>query len=364
MATVDFKKISKAYDNKKLVIDNLSFTVDNNDFVVLIGASGCGKTTILNIIAGLESITSGELYIDNILSNNIEPKDRDVAMVFQNYALYPHMTVFENLSFALKNKKYNKEEINKRVLYVAEKLMIDKLLNRKPSQLSGGQKQRVAIGRAIVRNPKIFLMDEPLSNLDVSLRNQLREELKQLHKDLNATIIYVTHDQIEALTLATKIIILEDGYIQQIGSPIEVFERPQNEFVAQFLGTPKMNIISNLKVNNKDNKKYINIFGQEIELPNTMDEPKFIDIGIRAEDLVVCNKNRKKGSVVNVKYSELVGSKYIVHGEMEHLNNIYQIIFKVPSSKYTEIPLQMIISPTIEKLHFFNGETKERLKYE
>jgi multiple sugar transport system ATP-binding protein len=329
LALVNLKNICKTYDNKKLVIDNLSFTVDNNDFFVLIGASGSGKTTILNLIAGLEDINSGEIYINDVLSNNIEPKDRDIAMVFQNYALYPHMTVFENLAFALRNKKENKKEIKNRVVEIAEKLRIDKLLDRKPAQLSGGQKQRVAIGRAIVRNPKIFLMDEPLSNLDVVLRNQLRKELKQLHKDFNATIIYVTHDQIEALSLATKIMVLKDGHIEQIGTPIEIFENPQNQFVAQFLGTPKMNIINNLNINYKNNKKFINIFNQEIELPNIISKPQTINLGIRPENFIVCNKKSDIGTRVSIKYAELIGSEYIIYSKMEYKNNIYQIVFNI-----------------------------------
>ena len=243
MARVELKGISKVYEGNIQAVDNADIIIEDKEFVVLVGPSGCGKSTTLRMIAGLEEITEGELYIDGELMNDIPPKDRNIAMVFQNYALYPHMTVYDNMAFGLKIKKINKKEIEERVREAAKILDIEKLLSRKPKALSGGQRQRVAVGRAIVRNPKVFLFDEPLSNLDAKLRVQMRAELSDLHLRLNATIIYVTHDQVEAMTMANKIVVLKDGKIQQIGAPLFLYNNPANKFVASFIGSPPMNFL-------------------------------------------------------------------------------------------------------------------------
>jgi multiple sugar transport system ATP-binding protein len=243
MAKVELKGISKVYDGNVLAVDNANIVVEDKEFVVLVGPSGCGKSTTLRMVAGLEDITEGELYIDGELMNDIAPKDRNIAMVFQIYALYPHMTVYENMAFALKIKTVNKADIERRVHEAARILDIEKFLERKPKQLSGGQRQRVAVGRAIVRNPKVFLFDEPLSNLDAKLRVQMRAELSDLHLRLNATMIYVTHDQVEAMTMADKIVVMKDGKIQQIGSPLHLYNHPVNKFVAGFIGSPPMNFL-------------------------------------------------------------------------------------------------------------------------
>ena len=243
MVAVELIGVSKSYDKGRFAVKDVNLKIDDHDFVVLVGPSGCGKTTLLNLIAGLVDITSGDLLIDGVLTNDVKPKDRNIAMVFQNYALYPHMSVYDNLAFPLKNRKYPKAIIKEKVETAAKKLVIDDILFKKPGQLSGGQKQRVAIGRAIVRDPALFLMDEPLSNLDTALRNQLRLELIELHCSMNATIIYVTHDQIEALTLATKIVVMSEGKIQQIGSPSEIFNNPINEFVARFIGSDRKSVV-------------------------------------------------------------------------------------------------------------------------
>jgi len=227
MSKVILKNVSKAYDKKK-VIDNVDLTIEDKEFVVLVGASGCGKSTILRMIAGLEDITGGEIYIGDKKVNDIQPKDRDIAFVFQSYALYPHMTVRENIAFGLKMRKYSKETIEKKVLEAAEILDLGEYLDRRPKQLSGGQRQRVALGRAIVRNPKVFLMDEPLSNLDAKLRVQMRSEIKKLHEKLQTTFIYVTHDQTEALTMGNRIVVLEKGIIQQVAPPEEIYDNPTN----------------------------------------------------------------------------------------------------------------------------------------
>ena len=247
MAKVELKKIGKVYEGNVRAVDDANITVNDKEFVIFVGPSGCGKSTTLRMIAGLEDITEGELYIDNKLVNDVPPKDRDIAMVFQNYALYPHMTVYENMAFGLKIRKLPKDEIEKRVKEAARILDIEKLLDRRPKQLSGGQRQRVAVGRAIVRNPKVFLFDEPLSNLDAKLRVQMRAELIDLHYRLDATMIYVTHDQVEAMTMGDKIVVMRDGKIQQIGSPLYLYNQPINKFVAGFLGTPPMNFM-NVKV--------------------------------------------------------------------------------------------------------------------
>ena len=229
-----------------VAVQDFSMEIKDREFVVLVGPSGCGKSTTLRMIAGLEDITSGELYIEDELVNEKEPKDRDIAMVFQNYALYPHMTVYDNMAFALKKRIKSKEEIRDKVYKASEILGITEYLNRKPKNLSGGQRQRVAIGRAIVRNPKVMLMDEPLSNLDAKLRNQMRSELIRLRKEINTTFVYVTHDQTEAMTLGDRIVVMKDGWVQQIGTPEEVFDEPENVFVATFIGTPQMNLFDGI----------------------------------------------------------------------------------------------------------------------
>ena len=236
MATVSLRNINKVYDNKVQAVFDFNLDVEDQEFIVFVGPSGCGKSTTLRMIAGLEEITSGELVIDGQRMNDVAPKDRDIAMVFQSYALYPHMTVYENMAFGLKLRKMPKEEIDKRVLEAAKILEIEEYLKRKPKALSGGQRQRVALGRAIVRNAKVFLMDEPLSNLDAKLRVQMRSEIIKLHEKIGATTIYVTHDQTEAMTMASRIVVMKDGYIQQIGSPKEIYNHPVNMFVARFVG--------------------------------------------------------------------------------------------------------------------------------
>lgn len=288
MSDVILKGVSKIYDKKK-VIDNIDLTINDKEFVVLVGASGCGKSTILRMIAGLEDITSGEILIGDKKVNNIAPKDRDIAFVFQSYALYPHMTVRENIAFGLKMRKVDKETIDKKVTEAAEILDLTEYLDRKPKQLSGGQRQRVALGRAIVRNPKVFLMDEPLSNLDAKLRVQMRAEIKKLHEKLQTTFIYVTHDQTEALTMGDRIVVLDKGIIQQVDSPEEIYNNPQNMFVAGFVGSPQMNFIEGENISSE--------FAGEI-------------VGVRPEKMI-CNGNIKLS--VNVDMTELLGSEKIAY---------------------------------------------------
>ena len=247
MSSVVLKNLVKSYDGKKNIIDNINLEIKDKEFIVLVGSSGCGKSTILRLISGLEEVTSGEILIDDKVVNNTHPKDRDIAFVFQSYALYPHMSVYENIAFGLKMRKYPKNEIDVKVREVAKALNLEDLLERKPRQLSGGQRQRIALGRAIVRNPKVFLMDEPLSNLDANLRVQMRSEIKRLHQKLKTTFIYVTHDQTEALTMGDRIVVLDKGKIQQADTPEEIYNNPKNNFVAGFIG--QMNFI-NVNVNN------------------------------------------------------------------------------------------------------------------
>ena len=243
MASLSLKNIHKAYDNGFVAVRDFNLEIEDKEFIIFVGPSGCGKSTTLRMIAGLEDITSGELWIGDRLVNDVEPKDRDIAMVFQNYALYPHMSVYDNIAFSLKIKKVPKEEIDRLVHEAAQILDIEHLLDRKPKALSGGQRQRVAMGRAIVRSPKVFLMDEPLSNLDAKLRVQMRLEISKLHQRLQTTIIYVTHDQTEAMTLGTRIVVMKDGVIQQVDSPETLYNQPNNIFVAGFIGSPQMNFI-------------------------------------------------------------------------------------------------------------------------
>ena len=264
MSKVVLKNLVKSYDGKNNVIDGINLEIQDKEFIVLVGSSGCGKSTILRLISGLEDITSGEVYIDDKLVNNSHPKDRDIAFVFQSYALYPHMSVYENMAFGLKMRKFSKNIIDEKVRAAAKALNLEELLDRKPKQLSGGQRQRVALGRAIVRNPKVFLMDEPLSNLDANLRVQMRAEIKRLHQQLKTTFIYVTHDQTEALTMGDRIVVLDKGKIQQAVSPEEIYNNPRNQFVAGFIG--QMNFIDidiipevTTIIDPSDGKKYLDV---------------------------------------------------------------------------------------------------------
>ena len=268
MATIELKNIEKSFGNNK-VINNFNIKINDGEFIVLVGPSGCGKSTLLRMISGLESVDKGEIHLDNKIINNLIPSKRGIAMVFQSYALYPHMNVYENMSFGLKTEKLEKNEIDKKVKDAAKTLQIEDLLERKPRQLSGGQRQRVAIGRAITRNPKLFLFDEPLSNLDAALRSEMRVEISKLHKQLNTNMIYVTHDQIEAMTLADKIVILNNGNVEQVGTPDEIYNNPSNIFVAEFIGMPKMNILKNginsvLKELNLETDVYLGIRPEHI----------------------------------------------------------------------------------------------------
>ncbi|MCD6104583.1 MAG: sn-glycerol-3-phosphate ABC transporter ATP-binding protein UgpC [Thermosipho sp. (in: Bacteria)] len=322
MAKVELERVWKIYEGKVEAVKDATFTIEDKEFVVLLGPSGCGKTTTLRMIAGLEEITRGTLKIDGKVMNDVEPKDRDIAMVFQNYALYPHMTVYDNMAFGLKLRKFPKDEIDRRVKEAAKILGIEELLDRKPRQLSGGQRQRVAVGRAIVRDPKVFLFDEPLSNLDAKLRVQMRSELKKLHHRLEATIVYVTHDQIEAMTMANKIIVMKSGVIQQIGTPHEIYNKPANTFVAGFIGSPAMNFVDSKII--QDNGLWIKSSGLKLKIPKQFEEQleEYVDknviFGIRPENIydkmfAMAPVEGENTAAVMVDVVEPLGSETILH---------------------------------------------------
>jgi multiple sugar transport system ATP-binding protein len=286
MASVNFKNIQKTYGGKVKVIHGINFDIADGEFVVLVGPSGCGKSTLLRMLAGLEEITGGEISIDGKVVNDLESKDRDIAMVFQSYALYPHMTVRENMGFSLRLRKADKSTTDERVANAARILNLDPLLDRYPRELSGGQRQRVAMGRAIVRDPKVFLFDEPLSNLDAKLRVAMRAEIKALHQRLKTTTVYVTHDQIEAMTMADRIVVMHDGIVEQIGTPLELFDRPGNLFVAQFIGSPSMNVLRGTV-----RGRHVEALGARWPLPSGVGrEGQSVDYGIRPTDLVLANE--------------------------------------------------------------------------
>ena len=304
-------------DKGVVAVQEFNLDIKDKEFIVLVGPSGCGKSTTLRMIAGLEEISEGELYIDGKLMNDVAPKDRDIAMVFQNYALYPHMTVYENMAFSLKLKKYPKAEIDRIVRESAEILDITEYLDRKPKALSGGQRQRVAIGRAIVRHPKVFLMDEPLSNLDAKLRNQMRAELIKLREKIDTTFIYVTHDQVEAMTLGDRIVIMRDGFIQQIGTPQEDFNHPANLFVASFIGTPQMNFFENCRLSCTQGRYTVNVLGYTVELSDEQNAElkktgvgdRFVTVGVRPVHMNIGSD----GIAAEVDVSELMGSEMHLH---------------------------------------------------
>lgn len=335
MATIKFRDVTKSFDNGKVtVIPGLSLDIKDKEFVVLVGPSGCGKSTTLRMIAGLEGVSSGELFIDNKLVNDVPPKDRDIAMVFQSYALYPHMTVYKNMAFALKLKKMPKEEIDKKVMWAAKILDIEPYLDRKPRALSGGQRQRVALGRAMVRNPKVFLLDEPLSNLDAKLRTEMRSQITMLHKKLQTTFVYVTHDQTEAMTMADRIVVMDKGVIQQYDTPQKLYNEPANMFVAGFIGSPQMNFI-NAAVT-KDGKNFkITFSDHELAVPKEKKQAleeyigREIILGVRPEHILSDNApNGEKGKCVldvTADIAEMTGSEtnvYFSLGDKTHIARI------------------------------------------
>ena len=350
MSKIIIKNLRKSFGNNK-VINNFNVNIEDGEFIVLVGPSGCGKSTLLRMFLGLESINQGEIFLDEKLINNLLPSKREIAMVFQSYALYPHMNVFENMSFGLKMEKISKNEINEKVNHAANTLQIEDLLNRKPKQLSGGQRQRVAIGRAITRNPKVFLFDEPLSNLDAALRSEMRVEISKLHKKLKTNIIYVTHDQIEAMTLADRIVVLNKGIIEQFGTPNEIYTDPNNIFVAEFIGSPKMNIV---KINKEQiiNSNTIELFKNKITFEN-LDFKDEIYLGIRPEDISIKDDCEIQLDV-KVDLIENLGFEKIIYAKLSD----NQIIIK-SSEDTNNQPLKISFSK--DKILFFD-KNKNRIR--
>jgi multiple sugar transport system ATP-binding protein len=363
MATVEMKGIGKVYDGGVRAVDNANITVNDREFVVLVGPSGCGKTTTLRMVAGLEDITEGELYIDGKLVNDVPPKDRDIAMVFQNYALYPHMTVYDNMAFGLKIRKYPKQEIQARVKEAAQILDIEELLDRKPKALSGGQRQRVAVGRAIVRKPKVFLFDEPLSNLDAKLRVQMRAEISNLHNRLQATMIYVTHDQVEAMTMADKIVVMKAGVIQQIGSPLELYNHPVNRFVAGFIGSPPMNFMT-VTIKEEGGRILADEGGNSLEVTGENADRiksyvgKELIFGVRPEDLLYQESGQTgKALKTSVTVIEPLGAEihlYVDTGK-------HSMIARVPPRFDFHVGDDAYFDADMSKVIFFDMETEKAL---
>jgi multiple sugar transport system ATP-binding protein len=320
MAKVKLQNIKKVYGKDVVAVHDFNLEIKDKEFIVLVGPSGCGKSTTLRMVAGLEEISDGQLYIGDTLVNDMAPKDRDIAMVFQNYALYPHMTVYENMAFALRLRKRKKEEIDRKVKEAAAILGITEYLGRKPKELSGGQRQRVAIGRAIVREPRVFLMDEPLSNLDAKLRNQMRAELMKLRQKIDTTFLYVTHDQTEAMTLGDRIVIMKDGYIQQIGTPQEVFDHPENLFVAGFIGSPQMNFLDGQLMCEED-RYWLRILNDSVNLTEDMSEKlrkndmhsQSVTIGIRPEHIRLSGADDPESICGMSDVWEMMGSEVHIH---------------------------------------------------
>lgn len=363
MPRVALENLNKTFGEVHAVQD-VSLTVEDKEFMVFVGPSGCGKTTTLRMIAGLEEITSGEIFIGDHVVTHLPPRDRDIAMVFQNYALYPHMTVFDNMAFGLKMRKFAKAEIDKRVREAAEILGIQELLGRKPRQLSGGQRQRVAVGRAIVRHPQVFLFDEPLSNLDAKLRVQMRVELKRLHERLQSTVIYVTHDQVEAMTLGDRIVVMKDGRIQQIGEPLEVYSRPQNKFVAGFLGSPAMNFIDASIIEASGNL-YVETVGLRIRVPDERSrhlssyKGRQVTLGIRPEDLHEATAGSANNASVEalVEVVEPLGSEILLDVQVGHQSLVARVASSFRTKRHEKIRLAVVP----ERIHFFDSQTEEAI---
>lgn len=366
MPEIELKNVSKKYENGFYAVKDFNLSIKDKEFVIFVGPSGCGKSTTLRMIAGLEDISEGELFIDGEKVNNVSARDRDIAMVFQNYALYPHMTVRDNIAYSLKIKRENKYKIEEKVNNAAEILGLKELLNRKPGELSGGQKQRVAMGRAIVRNPKVFLMDEPLSNLDAKLRGQLRVEIASLYNKLDSTFIYVTHDQIEAMTLGTRIVVMKDGIIQQVDNPQNLFKYPENKFVAGFIGTPTMNFIES-KILLDGDSGTIKMFGYDVDMPynkfrkvkehcNKVDD---VIVGIRPEDIkIALPGNGKVHGKGKVEVYEMLGAEAIIHLKM---NGEKKLVAKIESDTEVKQGDEIYIHFDESKIHIFDRKTEETI---
>ena len=383
MSSLNLKNIYKIYPSGVTAVTDFTLDIEDKEFIVFVGPSGCGKSTTLRMIAGLEEISAGELYIDGVLVNHCSPKDRDIAMVFQNYALYPHMTVYDNMAFGLKLRKMPKAEIDQRVKEAARILGIEMYLSRKPKALSGGQRQRVALGRAIVREPKVFLLDEPLSNLDAKLRSQMRTEITKLHNRLATTFIYVTHDQVEAMTMGTRIVVMKDGFMQQVDTPMNLYDYPVNQFVAGFIGTPQMNFF-NAKLTGTKDKVFVEFGDDKVELPKEkidlivnlekyLNTDKEVVFGVRPEDFHdeeawIKDKNAPKIDV-KVDVVEALGSETLLYcktevSEAEDVKNrsidedVCNLIAKVDSRSVSK-PGQVIdIAINISQCHLFDKETE------
>ena len=365
MANLSLKNINKIYDNGFHAVKDFNMEIEDKEFIIFVGPSGCGKSTTLRMIAGLEDISSGELEIDGKRMNEVEPKDRDIAMVFQNYALYPHMTIYDNMAFSLKIKKTPKDEIDRKVKEAAKILGIENLLKRKPKQLSGGQRQRVAMGRAIVRNPKVFLMDEPLSNLDAKLRVQMRIEISKLHQKLGTTMIYVTHDQTEAMTLGTRIVVMKDGVVQQIDTPQNLYDHPKNLFVAGFIGSPQINLVD-VEVIKEEDDVYVKNDYIKLKLPKqkaqTLIEKNYVGkkivFGIRPESLYDDEnylEKIEKESIVEAKIRvyELMGAEVYLYFDLGN----DQITARVKPSTKAKVGEKRKFALDMEKTYLFDKET-------
>ncbi len=362
MASLSLKHIEKKYPNGFHAVKDFNLEIEDKEFIIFVGPSGCGKSTTLRMIAGLEDISDGELTIDGKLMNDVEPKDRDIAMVFQNYALYPHMTVYDNMAFALKMRKVAKDEIDQKVRKAAKILDLEKLLDRKPAALSGGQRQRVAMGRAIVREPKVFLMDEPLSNLDAKLRVQMRIEISKIHQNLDATIIYVTHDQTEAMTLGTRIVVMKDGVVQQVDTPQNLYNHPNNLFVAGFIGSPQMNFMDAV-VNISNNNAVLKVGNCVLNIPESKKQTlidgnyngKQVILGIRPEDIHETETGNSTSFFKSkIKFYELLGAEVYLYFDMEGT----QVTACVGAGTKLTTGSEAEFNIDMEKIHLFDKESE------
>lgn len=376
MSALSLVNVCKTYKNGYHAVKNFNLEIRDNEFIIFVGPSGCGKSTTLRMIAGLEDISGGELWIDDQLMNMVEPKDRNLSMVFQSYALYPHMTIYDNMAFGLQVQKVDKKEIDRRVREAARILQIEHLLDRKPGALSGGQKQRVAIGSVIVRNPKVFLMDEPLSNLDAKLRTQMRVELAKLHQELKATIIYVTHDQVEAMTLGTRIVVMKDGEIQQVASPSELYRNPVNQFVAGFIGSPAMNFFPALVLKQKGEKGIVLKVGEETITLNQshgglLEQSGYVGkrvvLGIRPEDFHPAEEGQDDADypfsqnhlTMEVQVREMLGAEVLLHGSLAG----EAVSVKAKPSCRSRAGENISLAADVNRIHVFDEETGKNIFY-